>query len=243
MLTDFNCKILDINRYKFYLGDKSVLSIEAQRLVDDINILGACGFHNLIHQIKADPTSPFHVYKKAASKIIQYVKKETAHKLTGKFSVQAVPVIYLTEETPFIKTLDNFTAFKSNYIFLELPYIDKLSDQLFVALNHLLYKRHLLPVFTDIQRIIGIYSEIDINRIINIKGAAFQFTLNYIHLSRNIDTIKHILNNGGLVLLGTSCEHSYLNKSEIEKCLSYLKKQLGDDEYMNLIIKSRSLLQ
>lgn len=242
MLSDFNCKILDIDRYKFYLGNESVFSIEANKLADDINLLGNCGFHKLVHQIKTDPTSPFYVYKKASSEIILHARASILHKLSGKFVIHTVPVLDLNEETPFIKDLEKFTAFKSNYIFFELPYTDELHDQLFVSINHLLYKRHLFPIFTDIQKHLDTYSKIDINRIINIKNAAFQFTLNGVALAKNINVIKHILNNGGLVLLGTSCEHSDLNRSEIEKCLKYLKKQLGDDEYMRLIIRSRSLL-
>lgn len=242
MLSDFNCKILDIDRYKFYLGDESTLSIEAQKLINDINILGSCGFHKLILQIKADPFLPPYAYKNSALKIIQRVNKETFHKLSGKFSIYTVPVLYLTEETPFAKDLEKFTAFKSNYIFFELPHADLISDQLFISINHLLYKRNILPVFAEIQKYLDTYSAIDINRIINIKGAAFQFSLDFNALSKNINTIKHILNNDGLILLGSSCQHAYLNKDEINKCLKYLRQQLGNDEYMKLIIKPRSLL-
>lgn len=242
MLSDFNCKILDIDKYKFYLGDESVLLIEAQKLINDINILGSCGFHKLTLPIKTDPLSPFYIYKKSSSKIIQYVKSQTAHKLLGKFSIYTVPVLNLTEETPFLENLEKFTAYKSNYIFFELSDKNEFSNQFFVSLNHLLYKQNILPVFVNIQKHLGTTINDDINRIINIKGAAFIFDLNINFFSRDICTIKHILRNGGIVLLGSSCEHSQLNKSQIEKCINLLKKQLGDDGYRNdFIIRSRAI--
>ena len=242
MLSDFNCKILDIDRYKFYLGDETILSIEAQKLVDDINLLGSCGFHKLIHQIKTDPTSPYYVYKNAAAEIIRRVKKESVNKLSGKYSFYTVPVLCLNEDTPFIKGLESFTALNDNYIFFELPPADDLTDQLFVSLNYLLYQRRIIPAFTNIQAYLNTYSVSDINRIINIKGAAFQFSLDYISISQHINTIKYILNNGGLILLGSSSEHSTLNITEINKSLMHLKKHLGNNEYMNLIFRSRSLI-
>ena len=241
MLSDYNCRILNIDRYKLYLGDESALKAEFQKIIDDVNILGSLGFHKLVCQVKHNFLSPASSTKKYIASLKRLIRKETAHRLEGKFNIHVVPSVYLSEDTPYIKDIKNLTAPKTNYIFLELPFAN-MPEYIPQAINKILYSQKLIPVFTDFHIHNSIYSAEEINRLVSIKGAAFQFDLSNSLLPQNIKTIKRILNNGNTALIGTSCDHFNLNRSEIDRNTKALKKLLGDNYYMTLILRARSFL-
>ncbi len=239
MLSDYNCRILNIDRYKLHLGDNDVLKNEFQKIIDDINILGSLGFHKLVCQVKYNVLNSSLNTKKSVTSLKRLIKKETSHHLVGKFNISVVPTVYLAEDTPYIKDLKALTVTKSNYIFIELPFSVP-SEYVPQAINKILYSLKLLPVFTNFHVYNSTYDMGEINRLIGIKGAAFQFDLSRAVLPQCIKTIKQILRNGNTVLIGTSCDHSNLNKYEIDKNLKALKKLLGDDYYMTLVLRARS---
>ena len=122
MLSDYNCKILNIDRYKLHLGDEAVLKNEFQNMINDINTLGALGFHKLVCQIKYnDAVSPSSAKKDILS-LSRRIHKELSHRLSGKFNISIVPSVYLSENIPYVKDIDHLTVSKTNYIFLELPF-------------------------------------------------------------------------------------------------------------------------
>lgn len=239
MLSDYNCRILNIDRYKLHLGDDSILKNEFQKMIDDINILGSLGFHKLVCQVKYNFFSSASDTNKSITSLKHLIKKETAHRLLGKFNISVVPTVYLAEDTPYIKDLKALTVPKTNYIFIELPFSDT-SEYVPQAINKILYSLKLIPVFTDFHIYNSTYDYDEINRLINIKGAAFQFDLSHSVLPQCIKTIKQILKNGNTVLIGTSCDHSSFNKAEIDKKTKNLKKLLGNDYYMTLVLRARS---
>ena len=108
------------------------------------------------------------------------------------------------------------------------------------AINKILYTHKLLPVFTEFHVYNALYNTEEINKLINIKGAAFQFGLKHSILPENIKIIKQILRNGNTVLIGTSCDHANFNKSEMHQNLKIMKKLLGDDYYFTLILRARA---
>ena len=241
MLSDYNCKILNIDRYKLHLGDEAVLKNEFQNMINDINTLGALGFHKLVCQIKYnDAVSPSSAKKDILS-LSRRIHKELSHRLSGKFNISIVPSVYLSENIPYVKDIDHLTVSKTNYIFLELPF-PEMPDYIPGAINKILYANKLLPVFTDFHIYNALYDVSEINKLINIKGAAFQFGLKHATLPENIKTIKQLLKNGNTVLIGTSCSHSNFNKLEIDQKLKQLKRLLGDDYYMTLVLRARTFI-
>ena len=239
MLSDYNCKILNIDRYKFHLGDDSVLKNEFQKMIDDINSLGSLGFHKLVCQIPYNSSLNPSNSKKHISLLKRRIHKELAHRLFGKFNISAISVLYLSEDAPYINNIKSLTIPKTNYIFLELPFSD-MPEYVPVAINKILYTQKLIPVFSEFHIYNALYKADEINKLINIKGAAFQFGLKHAALPENIKTIKQILRNGNTVLLGTSCNHYHFNQADIDKNIKSIKKLLGDDLYMTLILRARA---
>ena len=239
MLSDYNCKILNIDRYKLYLGDDSLLKNEFTKMVEDINILGSLGFHKLVCQIPYNTSvSPSYAKKHVAS-LKRRILKESTHRLSAKFNISVVATVYLSEDAPYVKGLDSLTLPKTNYIFLELPFSDS-SGYIPSSINKILYSCKLLPIFTNFHICNALYDPDEIKKLINIKGAAFQFDLKHSLLPENINAIKQILKNGNTVLTGTSCDHSNLNKIEIGNNIKILKKMLGEEYYITLILRARS---
>ena len=243
MLTDFNCKILSTDNKRFSPSDSLISLSSNDTLIDDIELLGSLGFHRLVCQIFFDQDKDILYYVKRKSKSLeQSFKKLTSRKLSGKYSFHCVIVTYLTEDTPFLKDLHSLVLKGTNYIFLELPW-GSFPDRLHITINKLLYTKNLLPAFTNFHIYTSVYAPDTIQKLINIKGAAFQFPLNFTILSQNIDHIKTIVKNGGVILLGSSSDHFNLNIGEIAKCLEWLQKRLGTVEYTSMIIRARALLK
>ena len=241
MLCDYNCKILDLDRCKLHLGDKSLLKNEFEKVIFDINALGSLGFHRLICPIKQDELNSIPQIKNNLIPLKNVFQKEITKHLNGNFSLSFVPLIYLSKDAPYIKNIQKLTALKSNYIFLELPF-SHMPDYVPPAINKILYECKLFPVFSEFHICVATYNAEDIKKLTNIKGAAFQFGIKHINLPRNINLIKHILKNGNVILLGSSCDHDNLNISEIEKNIKALKRNLGDALYITLVMRARSFL-
>ncbi len=244
MLSDYNCRILDIiDRRAFVSSSDSKLSPQSEELlIDNINKLGALGFHKLICPIRHEMRLRVPLRTKRMTKELELkIKQITSRRLSGKFKIQVVPVTDLTVDTPYLKDLKYLIVPKTNYIFLELPF-GQFPEELAATINKILYVNKLIPVFTNFQIYAWMYKEEDVKRLINIKGAAFQFSLNSFVIEQNIKNFKHILRNGGAVLLGSSCSNFSLNRKEIEKCLKILRRKLTEGEYTTLVLRARALI-
>ena len=243
MYTDFNCKILTTDNKRFSPDDSLISLTDCDTSLDDIKLLGSLGFHRLVAQLHFNQDKDILRYVKIKARSIeQNLKKLTSRKLSGKFSFHAVIVTYLTEDTPFLEDIDSLILKDTNYIFLELPW-GHFPDKLHITINKLLYTKNLLPVFTNFHVYASVYDQTTVQKLINIKGAAFQFPLNFNILSLNIDHIKTIVKNGGIILLGSSSDHFNLNANEIAKCLEWLQKRLGENNFTSMILRARALLK
>ena len=240
MLSDYNCRILDIDRYKLYLGDPSLLAAERKRIKDDIAVLGNLGFHKLICQVRHDTNVSVDHTKKVSSSLKRFLKEFVFNKGLSKFKLSIVHVLYLSEDAPYIKNIRELAVSKTNYIFIELPLIEQ--DHVPLAINKILYQCKLIPIFTEFHTCTALYDLTEVNKLINIKNAAFQFSLKSAVLPNNISHIKRILRNGNTVLIGSSCDHSNFNKVELKKNLTMLQKLLGNDYYMTLVMRARSFI-
>ena len=97
-------------------------------------------------------------------------------------------------------------------------------------------------MFTDFHIYNSTYDYDEINRLINIKGAAFQFNVKTAHDPKNIRLIKRILNEGNTVLLGTNCNHDSLNINEISQGIDRFKREITEKTYREIIINAKKFL-
>ena len=239
MLSDYDCRVLDVDRYKLHLGNDSLLNDEFQKIANDVTDLGSLGFHKLVCQVKCSSAFPVSNIKKSISAAKRTITKEISHRLSGKFSLSFIPVLYLSKDVPYIKDLKALSVSKSNYIFIELPFSFS-SEHVPMAINKILYSQKLIPVFANFHAYTSTYDSEEINRFIGIKNAAFQFSLSHAILPQNVKIIKKILKSDNTVLLGTACDHSDLNKLQIAKNIKALQGLLGEEDYIKLILKARA---
>ena len=110
------------------------------------------------------------------------------------------------------------------------------------TLNKLLYSCHLKPIFSEFQLYVEIYDPSEIEKMLRIKGAAFQFNIKTAFEPQNIAIIKRIIKNGNYVLLGTNSNHDNLNISDVNINLRKLKNTLGEHAFLEIIINSKRFL-
>ena len=132
----------------------------------------------------------------------------------------------------------------SNYIFIELPISVVYPDFFDGAINKILYNCKLRPIFNNFQDFAAVYRDTAaLERMINIKSAAFVFSLNSNGFQKSLDLIKRIYDVGNTVLLSTACEHDSFNKSRITKNLQVLKERLPSSVYLDIMLRAHSFLR
>jgi hypothetical protein len=234
MLSDYNCKIFESNKYDLLFNDYRSPELELAEIASDIQMLGVCGFHRLICLIDhradnsaAQTISAVHMMRRKFNSIIR----------GDSTKISFNPSIFISEDILNITNIKSLAIPRSDYIFVRSP-IPEMPDYYPTVINKLLYSLNLIPIFSDFHICNMLYPSNELEKLLRIPKAAFQFNIGSINLSENISTVKKILKNGNTVLLGTGCTHSNLNKAEILKSLDDLRRSLNDEEYMTLVIRS-----
>ena len=234
MLSDYNCRIFESDRYNSIFNKYNSPEAEIAHIIDDIKILGSCGFHRLVSLIDHRPTDSV----SQALHSIDLTRKKISSHIRGDLArISFYPSVFLSEELPYTKNIKSLALPRTNYIFIKSP-IPEMPSYYPSAINKLLYSLDLIPVFCNFQICNILYPPHEIEKLLRISRAAFQFDISSIYLPENIITIKNILKNGNTVLLGTGFTHSKLNRSIISKSLEKLKKSLSSEEYMTLVVRS-----
>lgn len=234
MLSDYNCKIFEINKYRAFLGKYDTQDVDIANLISDVEALGKCGFHRLISLFCHRPYNSVSQTKRAVISLNKKIK-ETVR--LNNFKISFVPSVFLTEDAPYIKNIGSLAIPHSNFIFVESP-VPEMPDYYPITINKLLYHCKLIPIFSNFQACCVLYPHQEIEKLIRIKSSAFQFSLESSYTPQCLSIIRKILSNGNTVLLGTGCTHAELNAVKIAQDLAQLKKSLGYDEYSNLIMRS-----
>ena len=242
MLSDYRCRVFDVNKFNFCKSDPEILKVELARITDDIALLATCGYHKFICHLNHNQDNSV-TYTRKNINSLKKLFSLMIPKTCGKINLKFYPSLYISPDAPYIKNIELLAVRNTNYIFLELPLINE-PEYLPGAVNKILYNCKLLPIFLDFQIANLIYAsnEDEVERLINIKGAAYQFGLKSIVYKENIMLIKEIMDNGNTVLLGTDFDHSMLNKENILYYLEHLKRALPDGYYQRIIIDSHKFI-
>ena len=234
MLSDYNCRIFESNKYDSIFNNYKTLESELTQIASDIQTLGLCGFHRLVCLIN-------HRSNESVAQTIRSVnamRQKLAPVIKGRTTKIAFrPSVFISDSTLNITNIRSLTLPRTDYIFVKSP-VPEMPDYYPEIINKLLYSLDLIPVFCDFHVCNILYPSSELEKLLRIPKAAFQFDIGSIDLSPNISAVKTILKNGNTVLLGTGCTHSNLNKSEISKNLDKLRKALGEEDYMTLVIRS-----
>ena len=243
MLSDFNCKIFNIDRFSL-LTDEQDPELFSEKINSDMLLLDHLGFHRLFCQISHNENSPLSQTFLKADKLEHLIKLSVSRSIRRKFIINIVPSIHLSMDAPFIRNLSSLTALNSNYIFIDLPISVVYPEFLDGAINKILYNCKLRPIFNEFQDFASVYRDLpSVERIMKIKDSAFLFSLSSDSITKSIDVIKQIYNNGNTVLLCTASEHDTFNLSQISKNLKALKERLPRRIYLDIMLKAHSFLR
>ena len=234
MLSDYNCRIFELNKYDSIFNNYKTLESELMQITSDIRTLGICGFHRLVYLINHRPNDSV---AQTISSVNMMHKKFASIIKGGSTKISFRPSIFISDSTLDITNIKALTIPRTDYIFVKSP-IPEMPDYYPEIINKLLYSLDLIPVFCDFHSCNVLYPSNELEKLFRIPKAAFQFDIGSINLSQNISAVKRILKNGNTVLLGTGCEHSNINKTPILKNLDKLRKSLDEEEYMTLVIRS-----
>jgi len=242
MLSDYNCRIFDISRFNFLNTETDdMLSVELEKAKDDIVSLTRCGFHRFVCHVRHNQDIST-AYTKANIKRLHEIAQKTLPRDCGKISLNFVPKLYFSPDAPYIKNIHALAIKNTNRIFVELP-LDANPCHVPETLTRLLYHCNLVPVFTEFQLYAMLYDPKEIEKMLRIKGAAFQFNIKNICERQNLKLIKKILKEENTVLLGTNCSHEHLNVNEIAACIQKFKRAITDTVYRDIVINAGRFLK
>ena len=243
MLSDFNCKIFNPDRIK--LLDSAGYSSDAirEKINSDMAVLDSLGFHRLVCQVVYDENKSVALTLEKIRSVEDFIKDSVALSLRRKFNISVVPALALSENTPYVKNISALTIKNTNYILAELPISIVYPDYLDSTINKILYNCRLCPIFTKFDIFASIHRNTDhIERMTNIKDAAFQFSLNKKNFQNSIALMNYIHYKGGRVLLATDSEHDLFNAKRISENLTLLKEKLPRSVYLDIILSAHGFL-
>ena len=244
MLSDFNCKIFNTDRLSFLNTSDYPLDYAVAKINSDLNTLDSLGFHRLICQVIHDENIPINRTLDKIDNLERFIRQSIGRSNRRKFNINVLPVIYLSENAPYINNLSALTAFGTNYIITELPISVTYPDYLDTTINKILYNCKLRPVFTEFETFSNIHNGTEyIEKMINIKNSAFVFSLSSNNFLGSIRLMRHIYDNGNTVLLSTGCEHDLFDMKRIKKNLLVLKEKLSEDVYLSIMLNAHRFLR
>ena len=243
MLSDFNCKIFNTDRLSL-LDPDCDLTIHTAQINSDLSILDSFGIHRLFCQVSHIEDIPLNKTLSKITALESSIKLSVNPSMRRRFVINVVPSIHLSENAPFIRNISSLTVENSNYIFIDLPISLIYPDFIDGAINKILYNCKLRPIFNNFQDFASVYRDTAaLERLINIKSAAFVFSLNSNSFQKSVDLIKRIYDVGNIALLSTSCERDSFNKARISKNLEFLKERLPSSVYLDIMLRSHSFLR
>lgn len=240
MICDFNCKIFDTNRFDISEKANDTFYLQ-EKFQSDLNVLDKHSIHNLVCYVRHYEEQNVQNTLDRINAFRHFINGAIKPETLKKFKIYIYPKLFLSANSPYIKNISKLTVRDHNRIFLELPLLPQ-PEYIDEALNKILYNCRLIPAFTDFQNYNIIYSKNLIDKLIRIHNAAFQFSINKINNTDNIELVKRIINNGNTVLLGTGVDHDNFNEREIIRNLNLLKQNLPIDTYREIIIRSGKML-
>ena len=242
MFSDYNCRIFDTCKFESLKNDGADVSLlpEFENIKKDIEAMTRIGFHTFYCPIRYNDSISVTQTQRSLLKLKKYFQKVIPRNC-GKISVNFVPQLYLSSDAPYIKNISALAIKNSNRVFVELP-LELNPDYIPETLNKLLFSCRLLPIFLEFQLFVAIYDPTEIEKMLRINGAAFQFNIRSAFEPQNVKIIKKILSNGNTVLLGTNCKHDFLNVKEINRSIEKLKKAVGEEMFLKIILNSKKFL-
>lgn len=107
-------------------------------------------------------------------------------------------------------------------------------------LNRLLFQRRLRPLFLSFERAVILYPEEAIERLMRIKGAAFQFSYRSLQETKILNVIKSLLKEQKTVLLGTGLDSpEKIGLYELPYYLDCAKRFFDERELCRLLSNGR----
>lgn len=194
-LVDWNCRLLPAMRG---LVADSIEAITTMQLLFE-----RYGFTHFQlspeYDCTREPVSVFLIrYHKA-------VEKLQANPSIKAFHIQYHPIVMLAQNLHLTEGLKKLLIKQGNYLALHLP-ISDYADWIDFEINRLLYKRKFKLWFTSFEQCVLLYPPEIIEKLIQIKGAVFQFAFKSLTNPKVIRVIRALVKANRTVLLGTAVD-------------------------------------
>ena len=237
MNTDFNCWLLDVDKFRSLESYDDYQAIFSRHAVQDIEFLCASGIKRLVSFVDYNDKYPVSATLDLIKQRKQMINKFIPAKIRRGIKIDIYPRVKLSESSPYISGIHRFTPKGTNYLFLACPSVCADFYELDEALNKILYSCKLIPIFTEFDACTSIYDQTFIDKLLNIKGAVFQFSLSNDLTTKTVKLIKKMINNENVVIFGTCCQHYDLNPNTINGNICKLKKALGESDYLKMMLQ------
>ncbi|MBQ8416300.1 MAG: hypothetical protein IJX13_05315 [Clostridia bacterium] len=192
-LTDWNCQLLPSLRDVEHSPQRIALALEEMR-----QAFGISQFYL---------TPPYDVARESVTAFLhrrERIKESLVPHLSPSVSVLIGASVTLSPSVCEIRELDKLLTNRS-HLCLSLP-LCEYAHWVDFELNRLLFHRRLRPLFLSFERAVILYPEEAIERLMRIKGAAFQFSYRSLQVTKILNVIKCLLKERKTVLLGTGLD-------------------------------------
>lgn len=130
--------------------------------------------------------------------------------------------------------LYRFCVGSSDHILFTLPF-PFFNDAVWFDINKLIHRTRYRPIFTNYDNCLITYSATDLESLERIPGAAFQFNVRSLSDKDVRRYVLKLLGASVRVVFGTGNHRSECPGIEMEKHLMPLRKNMGDDDFFDLM--------
>ncbi|MBE6589974.1 MAG: hypothetical protein E7643_07325 [Ruminococcaceae bacterium] len=161
--------------------------------------------------------------------------------LPASFKINYTAAVRLTPHLSEVAELNRLTATADSLLPIVLP-LESYTDWMDKELNHLLYKRHMKPLFLSFELYPILYPLDVTERLLRIPDAAYQFNYKAFANPSSARMISTLLQRGATVLLGTASNSvEKLLHYEYDYYLELAKEVLSPSEYSFLMKRNKAL--
>ena len=127
------------------------------------------------------------------------------------------------------------------YLLLELP-LASFPDWFDYEMHLLMHRRKLKPIFAGFERCMVVYSEAEVDHLLRIPGAVYQFGMRSLEREQVQAVIAKLQKMGKTVLFGTGVHSCTCRVEDTANQLQNLRGYLGNSAYTSLLVEEFSFV-
>ena len=170
-------------------------------------------------------------YRKHQMSVSRFLKRrQEAYESVMKQAYPGMPRILLSAEIALehnlyeLEDIEQLGNAEMNTLLLEFPFTTSYHKWMLEEVEEISYKTHMQIIIAHIDRYVNIFSESEINEILSIPDAIFQFNLSAFSERKGKKLVKKLIKEEYPILFGTDCHNMGSRKPNFDVLAKHMKK-------------------